>query len=252
MRSLFVLAALALAAVLSSGAPAHADCTCAPRDFAGNFAAAQNVLRVRVAFEWPRAASASTRRFTARLLAAPYKGCGGAAGDQLDLYVPNDDRECLPALSPGRELLVFGTLQYGRGPVPSLWIPPCSGSVAFRALSASEQSQLAASHPICSGACPGSGVTCPLDPCTLTRCEVAGATCRADTCQCRPIWLDAESQPVCTDRVVTCDWDDPRRWYYEIGPERCRDRTIECPAGESRFSDACGCGCERADERTPS
>jgi len=82
---------------------------------------------------------------------------------------------------PGRELLVFGDLVWGRAPVPiGLSIPACGGTAAWSAVTPEERAQLAASHPVCAE-CAAPAATCAIDPCTLTSCDAAGATCRADS-----------------------------------------------------------------------
>jgi len=43
--------------------------------------------------------------------------------------------------------------------------------------------------------------------------------------------------------AVACNYDDPTKNYVVHGAEMCKLAKFACPAGQSGFSDECGCGC---------
>jgi hypothetical protein len=74
-----------------------------------------------------------------------------------------------------------------------------------------------------------------------------GQTCVDDPSDdCDPKKGGADCGGICVKKPIKCTYTDPHRRYVAKTPSRCSVIRFFCAAGESYFSDSCGCGCVTA------
>lgn len=235
---------LSLFAWWSAPAPAAA-CSCAPSDFDGHYVRADHVLHAKV-LRFTAAASGRERVYTVALLERDFKGCL-SAGSEVQVATSPSTAGCGVPLELGAEVLLFANWE-GRPPEATLHISLCGGSGPFARFTDAQRDALRAKPVQCGDASSCANgeqvVQCFVDPCAVSRCDVAGATCQANYCGgCNAQWYDARGTRVCVPAAPACDDDAKDRRYFAKSRETCKQVRFACGAAEQMFIDECGCGC---------
>jgi hypothetical protein len=234
---------LLLLAWWSAPSPAAA-CSCAVSSFDDHYARADHVLHAKVLRL--TAESERERVYTVALLERDFKGCLPAS-TEVQVATSPDSASCGVPLEIGAEVLLFATWQ-GQPPEATLRVSLCGGSGPFARFTDAERDALRAKPlscgddgPTCANGEPV--VQCFVDPCSVSRCDVSGATCQSDYCGgCNAHWYDARGARVCAP-APACDYEAKDRRYFAKSRETCKQVRFACGPTEQMFIDDCGCGC---------
>lgn len=243
MRSTICLGLL-LALFSTAWASPAAACKCAQRPIQSSYAAADDVLEVRILNRLP--APRGARRYLALTTTKAFKGCI----ERRSLVVVETNAEsaaCGARFELGSQQLLFTTSLGERFGFPVLSTGTCSGNRIPSDLSDEELSFLQTRSVRCGDteSCVDSEqVTCLVDPCSTSQCSEADAVCKPSYCGgCTAEWYTPEGDPVLSCSTATSTCDDPRRRYVARDQETCNLTDYICEPGNQQFTDSCGCGC---------
>lgn len=220
-----------------------AACSCLPPDKGRSYDNADNVVHVRI--QAALGATSTTRSFSARLVEDDFKGCL-AAGARVIVETAANSAACGMSLSVGKQYLLHGKRVGTSLGTPRLRVVLCDANVAWSALTPEHRAFLDTRYVCCGGDCActdgSQPVNCFVDPCEVSSCNVAGASCRSNYCGgCHAEWYDSSDGLVC-EAPQACDYDAPDRDYVSRDPDECATIRFICMSGEA-FFDGCGCGC---------
>jgi hypothetical protein len=242
MRSALMWLGLVAVATLAWTEPARA-CKCAVPDVRRSYAAADDVVKVRVLNPLP--APSGLRRYLAVTTADAFKGCI----ERRELVILQTNAEsaaCGARFELGSQQLLFTTAAGQRFGVPVLSTGTCSGNRAWSELNNDEKGFLATRFNCCGETCACVGTelaNCFVNPCDVSTCAEPDAVCEANYCGgCNAEWFTPDGLPVpsCDPQKPECD--APNRKYVSRDQKTCQLIDFICEAGVP-FVDDCGCGC---------
>ena len=92
----------------------------------------------------------------------------------------------------------------------------------------------------------GGGLCRPPPGCSMTSDTTCYDGCNHCSCN-NGLWRC--TLRACLPDAGKCTYDDPNKTYVSKDPRQCLVILYACPDGERPFTDACGCGCQKAPTR---
>ena len=202
MIRLTTIVALALGLVATPSFTQEAEaCSCFPSTVSSSYQSYDQVVRVRVG-KLLKSSDNFTSRYSGNVLEA-FKGC---LSGSVIIETASNGATCGLGLTRG-EWLLNGYLTASKGGTPTIQVNLCGYNREFSSLSNPDLDYLYSRTNCCDGSCQctdGSApVNCFAQPCSVSSCDVEGATCQDNYCDgCAAEWYDTLGNQVCNDECA--------------------------------------------------